>query len=64
MVKATWWQMIDISLYEEQRYTLRDMDYYLWSELKQEYQKYRTTESLTWEYLRQYESILYIEDGH
>jgi len=60
--KATWWEFCDISLYEEQKYTLRDMDYYLWSELKQEYQKYHTTPALTYEYLKQFETILYVDE--
>lgn len=54
MKKADWWDFIAVSLYEIPRYKLKDMDYYILNS-KGEYEKYHTSENLTWEYLKQYE---------
>lgn len=58
MRKATWFDFIDVTLYEETKYRLRDMDYYILNS-KGEYEKYHTSEAVTWDYLKQYD--LYVE---
>jgi len=65
MKKATFWDFIDVALYLNPPYTLRDIDYYIYSELKDEYQKHHTNEYLTMDYLRQYfdKGLIFIDDS-
>ena len=46
--KATWFDFVDIHLHEEQRYSVREMSYFIYSEKKDEYQEYKTTPALQW----------------
>lgn len=56
------WDFIDVRLYDHpEHYTMKDMSYWMWSEKKQEYQEYHTKEGLTWEYLKNFINILYVE---
>ena len=66
MKKASWYDFVEISLYSNPPYTLRDMDYYIFSELKNEYQKHHTNEHLTMDYLRKFfdNRLIYVDEGH
>lgn len=52
---ATIFDFVDIDLYNNpDYYTQRDTDYWIWSETKQEFEKYHTTEHLRLEDLDYY----------
>ena len=54
MKKATWWDFVNIRLRDNPNYELKDMDYYIYSELNDEYQKHHTNKHLTIDYLRKF----------
>ena len=56
LVKAQdFWDFIEVRLYDHpDRYILKDMVYYIWSEKNQEFQEHRTTEALTYDYLKRF----------
>lgn len=59
----SFFDFIEVRLYDHpDRYVLKDMDYWIWSEKNQELQKYHTNEGLTWEMLKPYfeNKLLYI----
>lgn len=50
-------------LYAMERYEVRQIDYWFWSELKGEFQKHRVTDALKYEDIEKYvnEGIIYIK---
>ena len=59
----SFFDFINVELYTNpKRYSVKDMDYYIYSEKKQEFQKYHVTDALTWEDLKPYfdEGILFV----
>ena len=53
MKQATFFDFIDVTLYEKERYKVRDIDYYILNS-KGEYEKYHVTEALMWRDLKEY----------
>ena len=63
MVKAkSFFDFINVELYTPQRYSVKQMKYWIWSELKQEYQEHEVTEALKYEDIEPYikKGIVYI----
>jgi hypothetical protein len=62
---TTYFDFIDVDLYgHEDRYTVKEMEYWLWSEVNQELQGYKMVEYFqTWDMLKEWVEggILYIK---
>ena len=64
MVKAkSFFDFINVEVYTNpERYTVKQMKYWIWSELKQEYQEHEVTEALYYRDIEEYvkQGIVYI----
>lgn len=50
-------------IYQEQRYSVKQIEYWIWSELNQELQSYKVTEALRYDMIEPYieNELLYIK---
>jgi hypothetical protein len=48
----SFFDFIDVDLYlNPEWYTVKNEPYFIWSELKQEFQRHEMTEAFTWDYI-------------
>ena len=50
----SFFDFIEVDLYGEEKYRVKDMSYWYYSELNDEYQEHRTCEALTYDMIEEY----------